>query len=82
VAEYVCAQNHALTGLVCRTVPIGNVWVSGSQTRLKEIQEKIESEMKKQDVPADISVAEFVRRPDAQFEQQRQEVAKALGWQP
>jgi len=52
------------------------------EKRLKEIQEKIESEMKKQDVPADISVADFVRRPDPQLERQRQEVAKALGWRP
>jgi hypothetical protein len=50
---------------------------AGDEKRLKEIQEKIESEMKKQDIPADISVADFVRRPDPQFEQQRQEVSPA-----
>jgi hypothetical protein len=54
----------------------------GDEKRLKEIQEKIESEMRKQDVPADISVADFVQRPDPQFEQQRRAVAKELGWTP
>jgi hypothetical protein len=39
-------------------------------------------EMKKRSVPDDISVADFVRRPDPPFEQQRREVAKALGWRP
>jgi hypothetical protein len=50
--------------------------------RLKEILDEIRLEMDKQNVPRDIAVADFVRRPDLQFEQQRQEVAKALGWTP
>jgi hypothetical protein len=52
------------------------------ESRLRERLKEIRSAMNRQGVPADISVADFVRRPDAQFEQQRQEVAKALGWQP
>src|SRR5262249_24753628 len=50
--------------------------------RLREIQKQVRSEMNKQSVPTDIAVADFVRRPDPQFERQRQAVAKALGWTP
>jgi hypothetical protein len=52
------------------------------RNRLKAIETQIRLEMTKQDVPDDISVVDFVRRPDPQFEQQRQAVARALGWTP
>lgn len=48
--------------------------------RVRAIQNQIRVEMDKQGVPQDISVSDFVRRPDPQFEQQRQAVARALGW--
>jgi hypothetical protein len=50
--------------------------------QMRKIQALIRAEMEKHGVPGDISVADFVRRPDPRFEQQRQEVAKALGWRP
>jgi hypothetical protein len=49
---------------------------------MRKIQALIRVEMEKHGVPDDISVADFIRRLDPQFEQQRQEVAKALGWRP
>jgi hypothetical protein len=49
--------------------------------RVREVQNRIRAEMDRQGVPGDISVADFVRRPDPEFEQQRQAVARALGWQ-
>src|SRR5262245_17371802 len=54
----------------------------GDEQRMREIQMQIRSEMTKQDVPGDISVADFLRRPDPQFEQKRRAVAKELGWTP
>jgi hypothetical protein len=50
--------------------------------RMRAIQAQIRAEMARQDVPGDISVADFVRRSDAKFEQQRKDVAAALGWRP
>lgn len=50
--------------------------------RLQQIQKEIRTEMDKQGVSNDIPVSDFVRRPGSQFEQQRQKVAKALGWNP
>jgi hypothetical protein len=49
-------------------------------SRVRDIQNRIRAEMDKQGVPSDISVSDFVRRPDPEFEQQRQAVARALGW--
>ena len=49
--------------------------------RAKEVQARIRAEMDKQGV-GDIAVADFVRRPDPEFDRQRQAVAKALGWTP
>jgi hypothetical protein len=48
--------------------------------RVRAIQNQIRAEMDRQGVPQDISVSDFVRRPDPAFEQQRQAVARALGW--
>jgi hypothetical protein len=51
-------------------------------SRMRAIQAQIREEMAKQNVPGDISIADFVRRSDAKFEQQRKDVAAALGWRP
>ena len=51
-------------------------------SRMREIQAQIRGEMAKQNVPGEISVADFVRRSDPEFEQQRKDVAAALGWRP
>jgi hypothetical protein len=48
--------------------------------RVRAIQNQIRAEMDRQGVPQDISVSDFVRRPDPAFEQQRQAVARTLGW--
>jgi hypothetical protein len=51
-------------------------------SRMRAIQAQIRGEMAKQNVPGDISVADFVRRSDPELEQQRKDVAAALGWRP
>jgi hypothetical protein len=51
-------------------------------SRMKAIQAQIRGEMAKQNVRGDISVADFVRRSDPDLEQQRKDVAAALGWRP
>jgi hypothetical protein len=51
-------------------------------SRMKEIQAQIRGEMAKQNVPSEISVADFVRRSNPELEKQRKGVAAALGWQP
>jgi hypothetical protein len=51
-------------------------------SRMKAIQAQIRGEMANQNVPGDISVADFVRRSDPALEQQRKDVAAALGWRP
>ena len=50
--------------------------------RMRQIQAQIREEMAKQNIPGEISVADFVRRSDPEFEQQRKDVAAALGWRP
>ena len=50
--------------------------------RMRQIQAQIRGEMAKQNIPGEISVADFVRRSDPEFEQQRKDVAAALGWRP
>jgi hypothetical protein len=51
-------------------------------SRMREIQAQIRGEMAKQNVPGDISIVDFVRRSDPELEQQRKDVAAALGWRP
>jgi hypothetical protein len=51
-------------------------------SRMRAIQAQIRGEMARQNVPGDVSIADFVRRADAEFEQQRKDVAAALGWRP
>jgi hypothetical protein len=51
-------------------------------SRMKEVQAQIRGEMAKQNVPSEISVADFVRRSNPELEKQRKGVAAALGWQP
>ena len=50
--------------------------------RIRQIQAQIREEMAKQNIPGEISVADFVWRSDPEFEQQRKDVAAALGWRP
>ena len=50
--------------------------------RMRAVQATIRTEMAKQGVPDEVAVADFVRRPDPAYEQQRQRIATALGWQP
>jgi hypothetical protein len=50
--------------------------------RMRQIQAQIREEMAKQNIPGEISVADFVRRSDPELEQQRKDVAAALGWRP
>jgi hypothetical protein len=49
-------------------------------SRMRTIQAQIRGEMAKQNIPGKVSVADFVRRSDPEFEQQRKDVAAALGW--
>jgi hypothetical protein len=51
-------------------------------SRMRTIQAQIRGEMAKRNIPGKVSVADFVRRSDPEFEQQRQDVAAALGWRP
>jgi hypothetical protein len=51
-------------------------------SRMRQIQAQIREQMTKQNIPGEISVADFVRRSDPEFEQQRKDVAAALGWRP